>query len=402
MFPTLALVLFPISKGKSHGVYVRITCARRTRYFSLRKQGSPDNWDTSAMRFTKGHPDHRRVNDLLQTHHQRAADLLRGYERDGTPFTFERFEQDFFGKSVGAAKTVASYAAEISEMLESQGNLGNSKPYLWLSALLRSYAPKSTFQDVSLGWLRKLEHFMRSKRNLNDGGISAHLRTLRAVCNRAVADGMMPDGWQPFKGFDLNRLSKPTRAKLAVSAEDMRLFEKAEGLTFREQLYADLFLFSFYCRGINMADIAALQKHNVNDGRLTYKRKKTGRSFDIRLIDRALLILERYASESPYLFPIYDETTNSEQLRHQRRSLVTRLANRSLKKVAAQIGLSNSESIVFYTARHTYATALKKRGVSVDMISELLGHDSILTTRAYLKDFETTALDLADSALHGA
>lgn len=401
MFPTLALVLFPISKGKSHGVYVRITCDRRTRYFSLRKQGSPENWDATAMRFTKGHPDFKRVNDLLQTHHQRAADLLRGYERDGTPFTFERFEQDFFGRPEGRIKTVVSYAAEVAAMLESQGNLGNSKPYLWLSALLRAYSPKAVFQDVSLGWLRKLEHFMRTKRNLHDGGISAHLRTLRAVCNRSIADGVMPEGWQPFKGFDLNRLSKPDRSKLAIPISEIRKFEAVEGLNERERLYVDLFLFSFYCRGMNLADIAELRKSNVNAGRLTYRRKKTGRAFDIRLVPQAVRILERYAGPSPYLFPIYDEGTTTEQLRHQRKSLVTRLTNRGLKKTAERIGLPESEKLVFYTARHTYATALKQKGVSVEMISELLGHDSILTTRAYLKDFETTALDMADDALHG-
>lgn len=400
MFPTVAIVIEPISGKTKYSVRLRVTYLRKARYFALRKLCAFEQWDKATMRFNKLYPDYKRENEMIQTYHQRAADILRGYERDRIQFTFERFERDMFGKNEGAQKTVASYAAEIAEMLKSQGNLGNSNLYLWLSVLLRKFSHKSIFQDVTLGWLRKLEHYMRTQRNLNDGGISAHLRTLRSVCNRAIADGFMPESWQPFKGFELNRLSKPARDKLAISLEEMSRFETVEGLTDKEQMYVDLFLFSFYCRGINMADIAELQKSNIKNGRLVYKRKKTGHGFDLKLIDRALAIINRYSSASPYLFPIYDGATISEDLRHKRRALITRLVNRSLKKTSAKIGLP--PDIVFYTARHTYATALKQKGVSVEMISELLGHDSILTTRAYLKSFDVSALDIADDVLHGA
>jgi len=46
--------------------------------------------------------------------------------------------------------------------------------------------------------------------------------------------------------------------------------------------------------------------------------------------------------------------------------------------------------VTTYTARHSFATVLKRSGASYEFISESLGHRDMKTTNAYLANFEET------------
>ena len=48
----------------------------------------------------------------------------------------------------------------------------------------------------------------------------------------------------------------------------------------------------------------------------------------------------------------------------------------------------NYDNISTYTARHSYATVMKRSGANIAFISESLGHSDLRTTENYLKSFE--------------
>ena len=52
-----------------------------------------------------------------------------------------------------------------------------------------------------------------------------------------------------------------------------------------------------------------------------------------------------------------------------------------------------ADKITHYWARHTFATTLKRSGISIAIISEALGHSSESMTKAYLDKFEQTEMD---------
>ncbi|MBK5245602.1 MAG: tyrosine-type recombinase/integrase, partial [Eubacteriaceae bacterium] len=64
---------------------------------------------------------------------------------------------------------------------------------------------------------------------------------------------------------------------------------------------------------------------------------------------------------------------------------VTKLCNKRLKKIGTALGI---ESLSTYTARHSYATVLKRSGANIAYISESLGHNDLKTTENYLASFE--------------
>ena len=64
---------------------------------------------------------------------------------------------------------------------------------------------------------------------------------------------------------------------------------------------------------------------------------------------------------------------------------LTKRINKRMKIIGAALGI---EGISTYTARHSFATVLKRSGANIAYISESLGHNDLKTTESYLASFE--------------
>jgi integrase/recombinase XerD len=396
-FPSVRLVLHarPLKDG-TFSVALRVTFRRKSKFFFLNRNCSRSDWDEKSGRFERSFPEYRRENDVLRTYEQRAADAIRAMERDGVPFTFERLQAAVFSADqVGGATSVVSFLREIRDDLRALGRFGNSNFYQSTANAVFGFRPRAVLADLDASWLSKFERWIDVSRDTNDGGKSIYLRTLRAMCNRAISDKLCPRSWYPFEGYSLAHL-KTRKAKKSAGLDFIRALEVFVPADDRERLACDLFLFSFYCRGMNLADIADLTGANLQGGRLVYVRKKTGRSYSLPVNDRVSALVDRYAG-GVRLFPVYlDQVTDRQK--HYRRNKVSTQINRALRVIAERLGFDIPD-LSFYTARHTYADSLKKAGVSVSVISEALGHSDVRVTDAYLKGFGDSVLDEADMLL---
>lgn len=396
-FPTLRLVLHarPLKDGR-FSVALRVTYRRKSKFFFLNRKCFRSDWDEKAGRFERSFPDHKRENDILRTYEQRAADALRDMERDGIPFSFERVRASVFSADqAGGSMLVVDFLHSIRDDLRSRGKFGNSNFYHSTANAVEQFRPRAALSDLDGAWIGKFERWIDSRRNTTDGGTSIYLRTLRAMCNRAIADKLCPRSWYPFEGYSLAHL-KTRKAKKSAGLDFVRALEAFEPADDRERLARDLFLFSFYCRGMNLADIADLTAENLQGGRLVYVRKKTGRSYSLPVSERAAALIGRYAG-GVRLFPVYLSQETDKQ-KHYRRNKVSAQINRALRLIAGRLGF-DLPGLSFYTARHTYADSLKKAGVSVEVISEALGHSDVRVTDAYLKGFGDAVIDAADRLL---
>ncbi len=106
------------------------------------------------------------------------------------------------------------------------------------------------------------------------------------------------------------------------------------------------------------------------------------------LLPQMIKIIERWGNpdKSPdsFIFPYFNNTKNAFDEKRVTRNVI-KLMNDHLKKIAKEIGIGNISS---YTARHSFATVLKRSGANISMISELLGHTDMKTTENYLASFE--------------
>ncbi|MBR5856412.1 MAG: integrase catalytic domain-containing protein, partial [Bacteroidales bacterium] len=162
------------------------------------------------------------------------------------------------------------------------------------------------------------------------------------------------------------------------------------------ELARDLFLFSFYTRGMSFVDMSYLTTHNLNDGILSYRRKKTGQLLFIKWEKCMQDIVDKYRVDcyGEYLLPII---TNP--LYDSRKQYLNSLSytNKKLKKIACQIGLHTT--LTMYVARHSWASIAKQNKIPISIISEGMGHDSESTTQIYLASLDTSAVDRANNII---
>jgi integrase len=160
------------------------------------------------------------------------------------------------------------------------------------------------------------------------------------------------------------------------------------------------FIFSFYTRGMNFADMATLKWDDISDGRIYYTRSKTKGNFQIKILPPVQEILDYYKgkhNQTDYVFPILLHKDMTFSHLENRKSKILKRYNKRLKEIAKLCGINKPVSS--YVARHSYANSLKQKGISTDIISESMGHQNIAITQAYLKELDNSLIDEAMEVL---
>jgi site-specific recombinase XerD len=253
------------------------------------------------------------------------------------------------------------------------------------------------FLDLNLEFLKGFDEHL-SAHGLRPSGILVVMRTFKTTLNLAKKEQLVPTDYNPFAGIDFAKYTKEKPQKRALSRTVIQQIE-AENCEFdpKIQFARDIFLFSYYCAGINFGDIARLTDVNLSsDGRLQYRRQKTGDQFDIKLLQPALEIIEKHRIPgSQHLFPIILKQHNTPAKQHTRIQGMLRSVNADLKRLAAHLDIK--DDLTTYYARHSFATNLKHAGISTAIISQALGHESERVTQVYLDSFDTSVMDAAIS-----
>ena len=156
----------------------------------------------------------------------------------------------------------------------------------------------------------------------------------------------------------------------------------------------DIWLFSFYCNGMNMTDICHLTHENIQDNFIYYFRSKTIRTqrekkpIEVYLAEPALMIIKRWAvrliSPDDFIFSILNKGMDYEEQFWASKNF-TRSVNHYMGSLAKQLEINCK--LTTYVARHSYATLLKFMGTSIEEISESLGHSNVSTKKSYLDSF---------------
>jgi site-specific recombinase XerD len=300
--------------------------------------------------------------------------------------------------------TVFTFIDQIVTDLKKIDKIGNANMYSDCKRALSKFRNERdlNFTDIDVYFLKKFEQSL-AERGVTGNTISVYMRSIRAVFNKAIVEGYCKKDSYPFDEYKISKLSTDT-AKRAMTKEQMQIFISSKIKSDSELFLAkNIFLFSYYNRGINFTDIALLKWENVTNNRLVYTRAKTGRTYNISLLEPAVKILDHYrqftgGKKDNYIFPLLDKIKHvSAQQIDNRVEKTNKMINKDLQNIA------KDEKIDFhlttYVARHSYATIMKRSGVSTSIISESLGHNSEKTTQIYLDSFENGVLDEANKAI---
>lgn len=382
---------FPIS--------LRVTKDRKTKIFKTPFEAHVNEWDSKQGRFNKKHPRQTKANRLLGRIEDRALEVIAELEIDQEFYTLSDFEEKFRVQANPEASDLFLFWDELIAEMREAGRMANADIYHHTKNSVYKFTGKNSlnFKKVSPTFLDKYEVYLRSKGG-SDGGIGVKMRAIRAIFNVAIRRGLIDEKLYPFKHYKISKL-KGRAIKKALNLEEVHHLQNLD-LSSTPHLVnsRNYFIFSFYTRGMNFADMMRLRWEDISGDRIHYTRAKTGGNFTIKIMAPTRKILDFYSqNNSPYVFPIIlRENLTPTQLNDRKRKTLKKF-NKDLKELAILAGIN--KPLTSYVARHSFANCLKQKGVGTDIISESMGHQDVKTTMAYLKELDTSILDDANSLL---
>ncbi len=395
-------------KGKTGVVYYQIIQARKARQCSTGYRIFPEEWNERRgmpMVSSSGRGDRDSViegiRERIRYDLERFCRIVRKLEESGEDYTADIVADDF--ENFRRLYSLANFAEGRIVTLRQRGRVRTAENYACALRSFRSFLRDAGLRRgdsdddiildaISQTTMEEYESWLRG-RGVTPNSISCYMRTLRAIYNWAV-DAGITEQRNPFR-HTYTGIGKTVKRTLTLP--QMRLL-KGMDLSGCPQLeYArDIFLLSFYLRGMSFIDMAFLEKRDLANGHIIYHRRKTGQRLDIAWTKEMQAIVNKYPDcGGRYLLPILSQSDEgeSDDERTRYRNVCNRI-NRNLKKVAGMIGLAGS--LTTYCARHSWASIAKAQGVPTSVISDGMGHESERTTQIYLASLDTTIVDRAN------
>lgn len=377
-------------------IYYQIIHDRKVRQLLTDYRVFPSEWDERRSAVTTTQRSERKalilsIRERIRWDMERLSKIGRRLDAVGLEYSaddlideFNRYEHEY---------SLFNFMEGIIVSLKQNGKLRTSETY---RSTLNSFRKFRSDEDIMLDSItsRTMQDFeaWHRRRGVTSNTISFYTRILRAVYNRAVEDDIIEDRF-PFRHVYTGVDKTVKRALPLAVIKKIKLLD----LSMTPQLdYArDMFLLSFYLRGMSFIDMAFLKKTDLKGGYVTYCRRKTGQRLIIEWTKEMQGILDKYPENSTdYLLPIIRSTGINERCSYRNTGYNI---NYSLKHIAGMVGVAIP--LTLYVARHSWASAAKAKGIPISVISEGMGHDSESTTRIYLASLDTSVVDRANNLI---
>jgi len=386
------------TNGKEGSIYYQVIHKRTVRQIGTDFRVFDMEWnkETSSVRIMPETSENRKrylhsVAEHIGWDIRRLLAIIVQCDRQGGKYTADNIIEKFNGQMNG--QSLFSFMQGVIGQLKQLGKVRTSETY---TAALASFMKFRDGQDILLCEIDS-DTMMLYEAWLKSKGIcpntSFNMRILRAVYNRAVEKELTEQKY-PFKHV-YTGISKTVKRALPLKA--IKRIKELD-LTLKPHLdYArDMFLFSFYTRGMSFIDMAYLKKSDLKNGVIIYRRRKTGQQLTIKWEKCMKDIIAKYGENTAtrYLLPIITNPCTNE--RTQYRNAISRI-NVALKEIAHLAGLNMP--LTMHCARHCWASIAKSKNIPLSVISEGMGHDSEETTRIYLASLDTNVVDKANSLI---
>ena len=379
--------------GKEGVICLQLIHNRKIKLQRTRFRLFPVEWDSHKENVVFGNSELERQGHLesvkigLEAELKRLEESIRLLEHKGE-YTVEELVEIFVSNSFSGY--FFRFAEYIVKNLKENNRLKTASIFV---------TAKSSFERFREGrdvLLEKMDNALMLEYEswLKHSGvmkntISCYMRTLRSIYNQAIKRGL---GIQknPFTNI-FTRNDKTI--KRAVDENTIIQIRNLDLASHKELALArDLFMFSFYLRGISFVDMANLRTVDLKNGYIIYTRSKTKQVLSVKMEVCMQEIISRYERETlpDYLLPIYT-------LQNQDSSSQLRNHNNRLKRISEMLGLEKSLSS--YVSRHSWATIALRKGISIEVISEGMGHENESTTRIYLASLGQSAVDTANAEI---
>ena len=419
---TIALDTRYKKKDGTYPIVLRMSRDERTLAIPTEYSIPEKDWDAKKREVKKsftGVSSVTRLNNLLAAQRKNARDIILKLEEAGKIETMSLADIKASIIQKSTSSSFITFADEEIAALNKAKRFGTARWYSCTLSVLKDHingkdrtqnTGKSKgngpdqyngkdlrFQDITYKFLMNFE-----TEHYNDGntanGLSFYMRAIRAIYNKGMKAGLVDKELYPFNDYHIK--SEPT-AKRALDVEPLNQILALEIGPEHECFHArNYFVASYMIYGMSFSDMAYLQKTDMVGGRISYRRRKTAKIYDIKITPALNNILSYYiaqSGDSPFVFPILKQEDALQQDKEVQ--WARKRYNKKLKALAQLCGIE--QNLTSYVSRHSFATQAMHATVPIAAISAMLGHSSIKTTEIYLKGLPSNVLDDYNSQIMG-
>lgn len=405
------------SDSKKHNVRYRITYNRERKYIPAGYSYTPNDWELLNSKKLRNEAFKAERDSMLKQLEITKEKVIEIF-KDGKDFSFDllftyigkKEKNDIFGhfdekiqKLIDKNKlsTAESYISTFASLWTFHNHYKGSQPFreMYKTGEWKK-GKRLNVKSINKEYIEKFVKHLETDDRIIPGRkksmpkskatIGIYLRTFRAILN----DMKVPAQHYPFKGEDKEKfkIQKIKGRKVALRKNIMQQIESLP-LSGKNQLYRDLFIFSYLCNGANLVDVFSLKHSNIQGKFILFYRTKTRDNANEPIETKVFFsedmkkIIERHGAQNSegYLFPFFvgksDDKTKMRIVADYNRR-----CNRLLKKIAKMLGIDANLSMI--TARHSFAVNSERNGQRISVISKGMAHGSISTTQDYLNSFD--------------
>ena len=377
-----------IKKDNTYPVVIRVRYLKK--YFDLKTfyHVQKNRFDEKKQLIIGNAEANFHIEELKEKYSKR----IREYLKNNTNIAFEINDlKTYVLQKPSELVTIEEFWNDIIIQLNDTNRTGSARSYkTTLSVFSIIIDCKRTFYQISYKDLITVETIL-IKRGVSINGVAVYMRTFRAVCNRAILYNLATYEWYPFRKY---KIKKEKTTPRVLSILEMKEYFNLK-INDTDTLYKAWCIgkLIFMLRGINMTDLLLLKKSNIHQGRIIYKRQKTGKMYTIKILQEVQELFNQFNNDSENVLGFvktYNKKDTAQELNqyiHYRKRL-----NSKLKKIGELLNLS--EPLTSYVFRYSYANIAKQLGYSKDLIAEALGHEyGNSVTGIYLEMFDNEIVD---------
>lgn len=386
-------------EGHDGSVYYQILHDRVPRQIATSYKVMPSEWDdkrgcVSVSKESNRKPRLFSIRECIKLDIERLNKIIRTLEDKGMAYSSEDVCEEF--RSYKDKLSLCNYVGKAIMRLKLSRKKSTSCNYNNALKSFKNFLITRGEEDVMMDSITSeligdYQTYLFS-RGITRNTISFYMRQLRAVYNAAVDDGIIEQR-NPFRkvytGIDKT-------VKRAISLDALSKIVKLDLSEHHKLDFArDMFVLSYYFRGMSFVDMAYLKKTDIENGYLVYCRRKTGQPLKIRWTSEMQGILDKYpVNPTEYLLPIIKKGDIDDYYAYKN---ALAEVNKNLKQIGMLVNLPIK--LTHYVARHTWASGALSHNIPIKLISEGMGHDNISTTQIYLASLDTSDMDAVNDKM---
>lgn len=358
----IVLKLDYIRQDKTTNTRLRLTIDRKVKYYLLNVYIRPENFKSGII--TKADADHFRKNLLIAQKLNKANNILFNLRLNDASITFSAFERDFINDIYGS-KSFYEYVEYQIKIQQGKLASGSLKGYFDQSNKLKSFRDNLSFNEIDKKFIEQYEAHLIKVRKNNTNTIIKSMKFIKSMLNKAISDGILKENV-----FDKIKLGRTIGSREFLTRDELKNLEELYINNTLKPNKANVLRYFLFCcyTGLRYSDINNLKFNDIKDEKyISISMIKTKEKVNIPLSEKAKLLIPKQSFKMQAVFKVLSDQPT----------------NRYLKEIMREANIN--KSISFHCSRHTFATVSKSLGMDYDVISKILGHTDIKTTKVYAK-----------------